>query len=237
MLAIHLLGLVTTWATPQPPILINMEVCGKQVNFELDTGATVTIMSEDAFKSLFPHLHLKLTNLELKMYTGQSMDILGEASVQVGYRQQQPQDLTLVVVEGSGPTLLGRNWLKHFRLNWNSIKTVLLQQNVHLNALLEEYKDPFTDELGTIHPFKAKLAVDPTANPRYHRPRPVPFAMKAAVEEELDRLERIGVLEKVDHSDWAAPIVAVPKKDGHVRLCGDYKVTVGCRPISTAAAD
>ena len=50
--------------------------------------------------------------------------------------------------------------------------------------------------------------------------------MKAAVEEELDRLERIGVLEKVDHSDWAAPIVAVPKNDGHVRLCGDYKVTV-----------
>ena len=141
-------------ATPQPPILINMEVCGKQVNFELDTGTTVTIMSEDAFRSLFPHLHLKPTNLELKTYTGQSMDILGEASVQVGYRQQQPQDLTLVVVGGSSPTLLGRNWLKHFRLNWNSIKT---HQNVHLNALLEEYKDLFTDELGTIHPFKAKL--------------------------------------------------------------------------------
>ena len=50
--------------------------------------------------------------------------------------------------------------------------------------------------------------------------------MKAAVEEELDRLERIGVLEKIPSSDWAAPIVAVPKKDGTVRLCGDYKVTV-----------
>ena len=81
----------------------------------------------------------------------------------------------------------------------------------------------FTDELGTIAPFKA---VDPTANPRFHRPRSVPFAMRAAVEEELDRLERTGVLQKVDHSDWAAPIVAVPKKDGRVRLCGDYKVTV-----------
>ena len=47
--------------------------------------------------------------------------------------------------------------------------------------------------------------------------------MRAAVEEELDQLERTGVLEKVDHSDWAAPIVAVSKKDGHVRLCGDLK--------------
>ena len=28
------------------------------------------------------------------------------------------------------------------------------------------------------------------------------------------------------HSEWAAPIVAVPKKDGKFRICGDYKVTV-----------
>ena len=40
--------------------------------------------------------------------------------------------------------------------------------------------------------------------------------MKAAVDEELDRLERIGVLEKISSSDWAAPIVTVPKKDGKV---------------------
>ena len=41
--------------------------------------------------------------------------------------------------------------------------------------------------------------------------------------EEIDRLEKAGILEKVD---WAAPIVPIPKKDGKFRICGDYKVTI-----------
>ena len=31
---------------------------------------------------------------------------------------------------------------------------------------------------------------------------------------------------KTSSSDWAAPIVAVPKKDGKFWICGDYKVTI-----------
>ena len=54
----------------------------------------------------------------------------------------------------------------------------------------------------------------------------MPFALRGKVEEALSRLESDGVLEPVNHSDWAAPVVTVPKRDGSVRLCGDYKVTV-----------
>ena len=39
-------------------------------------------------------------------------------------------------------------------------------------------------------------------------------------------MEQQGIIEKVDHSEWAVPIVAVPKKDGTFCICGDYKVTV-----------
>ena len=39
-------------------------------------------------------------------------------------------------------------------------------------------------------------------------------------------LERDDIIEKISHSNWAALIVTVPKKDGSVRICGNYKVTV-----------
>ena len=116
-------------------------------------------------------------------------------------------------------------WLHHIKLDWTGIKAVLPSQR-SLAGLLETYKDIFADELGTIQPYKAKLIVAPSAVPKYHRPRSVPFAMKSVVEEELNRLESTGVLERVEVADWAASIVAVPKKDGRVRICGDYKVTI-----------
>ena len=50
--------------------------------------------------------------------------------------------------------------------------------------------------------------------------------MKEKIAEELKRLQRIGVLKKVEFSDWATPIVPVLKPDGTVRICGDYKVTI-----------
>ena len=34
------------------------------------------------------------------------------------------------------------------------------------------------------------------------------------------------MIEKIDYSEWAAPIVPVKKPNGKIRICGDYKVTI-----------
>ena len=73
---------------------------------------------------------------------------------------------------------------------------------------------------------KATLSLKDTAQPKFCKARQVPYAIKPKVEQELKTLEKEGIIEKVDHSDWATPIVAVPKGDNSVRICGDYKTTV-----------
>ena len=50
--------------------------------------------------------------------------------------------------------------------------------------------------------------------------------MKQIIEQELQRLEAEGIIEKVSHSKWAAPVIPVQKGDRKMRLCGDYKMTV-----------
>ena len=98
-----------------------------------------------------------------------------------------------------------------------------------LKAVLQEYEEVFSSELGTMKEFQAKLTVREGTRPRFCHPRPVPYALK---EKELDRLEESGAVERVSHSDWVAPIVPVSKADGAVRICGDYEVTVNTALMS-----
>ena len=54
----------------------------------------------------------------------------------------------------------------------------------------------------------------------------MPYALQQAVEDEYNRLERDGIIRKVEFSDWATPMVHVPKSDRSTRSCGNYAITV-----------
>ena len=40
---------------------------------------------------------------------------------------------------------------------------------------------------------------------------------------EIERLCKLGVLRKINHSEWAAPTFIIPKKDGTVRFISDFR--------------
>ena len=208
------------------PIQVSVILDGKSTIMEVDTGASVSLMSNSQFTSLFPEAKLCPSNVCLKTYTSEAVTVLGEAMIEVQY-QEQVKSLPLVVVQGSGPALFGRNWLNVIRLNWHQIAyTAPFSRNKQLQEVINQYPSVFETGLGTFKVSKAHLSVKENTTPVFHRPRPIPFAIRKAVEDELTSLVNAGILEKVDHSEWAAPIVPVPKRDGRFRICGDYKVTI-----------
>ena len=122
--------------------------------------------------------------------------------------------LPLIVVDEDGPPLLGRNWLKELQLNWHNI--FLVNKTETLSGILRWHDKVFNKGLGTIKGFKEDIKLQAGAKPVFCKARPVPYALRQKVEEELDRLESQGVVKKVERSDWALPIVCVPKKGGSI---------------------
>ena len=117
-------------------------------------------------------------------------------------------------------------WLGVICIDWASIKAIALGHPIAVGDLVEQYSEVFASGIGTMKHVKAHLSLREGAQPRFCRPRTVPYALKQTVGRELDRLEESGVLRRVSHAEWAAPIVPVPKKDGSIRICGDYKVSI-----------
>ena len=173
-------------------IQVDVQLAGRLLTMELDTGAAVSLISKKTCQELFPNTSLRRSTLLLRTYTGEVLKVAGEMTVEVRY-EQQTKKLNLVVIEGNGPSLFGRNWLRHIQLNWKAIAMVSCKSLVQI---LHKYDEVFRDELGTIHPFVAELSITPGASSKFCRARPVPFSLRPAVEEELDRLESQGVLEK-----------------------------------------
>lgn len=110
------------------PIKVDLCIEGILVQMELDIGAAVTLMSEASCKYLLPALKLKTSKVKLKTYTSESLQVIGETTVDVTYGNQQCC-LDLLVVRGEGPSLLGRNWLKHLQLDWSMVANV--RDNLH----------------------------------------------------------------------------------------------------------
>lgn len=228
--------ILTVGRTPQAePLTTTVFINRKPVQMEIDTGAAVSLVSERTFDKLWKKREapgLRRPRVKLHTYSGEQLVIVGEAVVRVRYGAQSA-DLPLIVIRGDGPNLLGRNWMKVIRLQW---KDILQASQINVvegsetgeacSELLKRYELVFKEEMGLLKGAVASLKVKENSTPRFYKPRPVPYAYRGKVEQELKRLAEEGTIEPVRFANWAAPIVPVLKADGSVRICGDYRITI-----------
>ena len=92
------------------PLRVNMKLEQVDIPMELDTGASVTVISKatlDKLQETTPTLQVQPTNAKLRTYSGEEIPVVGQVTVKVQHWEQEEQ-LSLVVVAGEGPSLLSR---------------------------------------------------------------------------------------------------------------------------------
>ncbi|XP_064463605.1 uncharacterized protein LOC135374594 [Ornithodoros turicata] len=140
------------WRLDRPhqddPICFTVNVQNVPLNMELDTGAAVSVISQQDYQSYFPELPLCPTSVTLRTYTGQCVHPKGVTNVEVQHHGQKCC-LPLYILTQQGPPLIGRIWLRDLHLDWSTLH-YMRQDGKGLADLLEKYSQIFTDELGQV---------------------------------------------------------------------------------------
>ena len=95
-------------------------------------------------------------------------------------------------------------------------------QKKQLEALLFKDKALFDGQLGHWHGQEVKINVKEGTKPYHARAFNIPQCHILTLKAEVERLCKIGVLKKVNRSEWAAPTFIIPKKDGPVCFISDF---------------
>lgn len=214
--------------------MVSLYVENRRVTFEVDCGAAVTLVSEKWLRKIFPRLAIQKTELRLRSYCKQNFAPLGFVKVKVR-DTDCIRELNMYVVCYDRSPLLGREWINQLRVlekvrsslrEIENIKSLEIHDQNKLELLFKKYSDVLSEEFPSMSKVEARLKLKENAKPVFLKSRAVPFKLKEKVEAELESMVQSGILEKVESSRWATPIVPVLKKNGQIRICGDFSVTV-----------
>ena len=95
------------------------------------------------------------------------------------------------------------------------------EQKQSLKQLIGEFRDVFSNAPGRTDLAEHTIQTG-AAKPVRQQPYRLPHAYRDTVKQDLCEMEEAGII-KPSTSEWASPIVLVPKKDGTLRMCVDYR--------------
>ncbi|PIO72335.1 zinc knuckle [Teladorsagia circumcincta] len=214
---------------PIKRIYRTVEINGASTRMRLDTGADVTLLSCKDWTAMGrPRLLPPL--FTLKCANGKKINVRGQFNCIFTIDGRQGRGTCHVADTSS---LLGLDWIAQVEplfhrligsITCSAISgSTLSAVRTSLTARLQkQFPAVFAPGLGCCTKSKAFLKLKPDATPVFRKARPVPYAVQPRITQELDRLVTANVLTPVEHSEWAAPVVVVQKKNGTIRLCADF---------------
>ncbi|XP_049937781.1 uncharacterized protein LOC126412304 [Schistocerca serialis cubense] len=179
-------------------LFVDLDFKGKVIPFQLDTGATVSLLNHDTNKQLGKP-PLQAATVKLHSYSGQQIPVLGQCTLLATYKGQTKLVSFYVLRSSTAVNLFGLDLFQLFNL---SIVNQVLSVNqtvpsTSVSRLCEEFADIFAPGLGCPKNYEAHLELKVNAQPKFFRARNVPHALRDEVARTLHDLESQGVSECV----------------------------------------
>uniref|UniRef100_A0A5S6QWN3 Peptidase A2 domain-containing protein n=1 Tax=Trichuris muris TaxID=70415 RepID=A0A5S6QWN3_TRIMR len=168
-------------------------VDNRRLKMLYDPGAAYSVIGETTW-DLLGRPPLKEA-ADLLAYTNVLVHTLGKAEVTVNAFGKK-RNVEVDVVRGSDSSLFGLDWCMEFELPFPKGIRILNvtasdsgkgENNPKWKALVDEFDDVFNRKRGAIIGYQATVHVQENAIPRAFKARPVPFAIRKQVEDEIHR--------------------------------------------------
>ena len=105
----------------------------------------MSVITESTYPSTWPEEScpsLLPSDAKLCTYSGEGMEVLGCTKVSVCCKEQDKQ-LQLLVIHGSSPSLLGRDWWEELKLDCQELHHMHTLHNSALQSVLNKHHVPF----------------------------------------------------------------------------------------------
>ena len=196
------------------PWLVTIQLEGKPVVFHIDTGAEVSVITETVHEEIGSP-PLSSARQTLRGPSNSVLPVKGMFSATID-RDGQLTKQDIYVAQKLHKPLLGRPAIQALGL----VQRVREVQAKHVDPV-QQFPTLFRG-LGKL-PGEYTIKLQDGAKPyALATPRRVPIPLMKSVKEELERMEKLGVISKINSpTDWCAGMVVVPKSNRKVRICVD----------------
>ncbi|XGW34105.1 hypothetical protein V3C99_018134 [Haemonchus contortus] len=217
----------------EPPKIVDMEMNGERIPFELDTGASLSIIDEKTWHKLC-RPQLQKAEVAATAFDNKRIMFQGQVPLQFKFAGKQAI-IDVHVFKEASHSLSERDMVRKLQIDcrphYEMIHSVAQTSKVEIKKesvrILNNNERLFQEGMGKCTILRAELKFKNEAVvPKFSRARPVPIALRIKVEAKLEEMVRNGTIQRVEHSKWATPLAAVSKAGGKIWVCGDYKVTV-----------
>ncbi len=206
-----------------------VNVNNKYIVFKLDTGADVNCLPSRDYSQLKPKPRLHKTKAKLKSYGGGKIPVKGKCLIEARVHDDKKEKVLVYVVDSklmpSTQPILGKKACERLNLVRRVLEIDRMKQpNEPPDASYDFVRREYSEVFGGIGclPGTHKIVIDPECPPVQNACRKVPFPLREKLKNELDRMQKLGVIiPEESPTDWVSSVVTVKKKSGDLRVCLD----------------